>query len=50
MHWGAPGWLVIAGIVVVAGACLHPSAQAAERFASLHFKPSSEADPAPALE
>src|SRR6201996_9027853 len=26
MHWGTPGWLVIAAIIVVAGACLHPSA------------------------
>ena len=37
MHWGTPGWLVIAGLIVVAGACLHPSARAAQRFAERHY-------------
>ncbi|QIG41764.1 MFS transporter [Nocardioides anomalus] len=31
MEWGTPGWLVIAGIVVVAAVVLHPAARAAER-------------------
>ena len=32
MSWGAAGWLVIAAIVVVATAGLHPSARRAQRF------------------
>ena len=32
MSWSGPGWLVIAGIVVLATAGLHPAARAAERF------------------
>jgi MFS family permease len=31
MEWGSTGWLVIAGIVVVAGIGIHPAAHAAER-------------------
>ncbi|WP_051485746.1 MFS transporter [Nocardioides sp. J54] len=31
MEWGARGWLVIAGIVVVAAVLIHPAARAAER-------------------
>jgi MFS family permease len=31
MEWGAEGWLVIGGIVVVAAVLLHPAARAAER-------------------
>ncbi len=38
MHWGATGWLAIAGLAVAASAALHPSARAAERFAAAHFK------------
>jgi MFS family permease len=38
MHWGAKGWLVIAGIIVAAGFGLRPSARAAERFAARHFE------------
>ena len=32
MEWGAQGWLVIAGIVVIAAIGIHPSARAAERY------------------
>ena len=32
MEWGTPGWLVIAGIVIVAAIGIHPSARAAERY------------------
>jgi MFS family permease len=32
MSWGTTGWLVIAGIVVVGGIGIHPTARAAERF------------------
>jgi MFS family permease len=32
MTWGAPGWLVIAAIVVVAAVGIGPSARAAERY------------------
>jgi MFS family permease len=32
MEWGGPGWLVIAAIVVVAAALIHPSTHAAQRF------------------
>jgi MFS family permease len=42
MRWGDGGWLVIAGFVVLAGAGLHPSARAAERFAAQHFVPPAE--------
>jgi MFS family permease len=31
MEWGTPGWLVIAGIVVVAAVGIHPASHAAER-------------------
>jgi hypothetical protein len=31
MEWGAQGWLVIAGIVLVAAVLIHPAARAAER-------------------
>jgi hypothetical protein len=43
MHWGTPGWLVIAAIIVVAGACLHPSARAADRFAARHVPAAGDA-------
>jgi MFS family permease len=32
VHWGAPGWAVIAGIAVLAAAGAHPAARAAERY------------------
>ncbi|MDA8069591.1 MAG: MFS transporter, partial [Actinomycetota bacterium] len=52
MHWGATGWLAIAGLAVAASAALHPSARAAERFAAAHFKgaddtPGGPGGPAP---
>ena len=37
MHWGASGWLAVAGLIVLASAGLHPSARVAERFAAAHF-------------
>jgi MFS family permease len=36
MHWGAAGWLVIAGIVVVATVAVHPSTRLARRFLEQH--------------
>ena len=32
MSWGAAGWLVIGGIVVLAVIGMHPAARKAERF------------------
>ena len=32
MEWGTTGWLVIAGIVMVAGIGIHPASRAAERY------------------
>jgi MFS family permease len=32
MEWGTAGWLVIAGIVLVAGIAIHPAARVAERY------------------
>ena len=43
MDWGTNGWLVIAAIVVVAGAGIHPAARAAERYLeSSTVRPASE--------
>lgn len=39
MSWGAAGWLLIAAIVVVATAGLHPSARMAQRFLDRHGPP-----------
>src|SRR4051812_39254 len=36
MNWGAAGWLVIAGIVVVATIGVHPSTRLARRFLEAH--------------
>jgi hypothetical protein len=36
MSWGAAGWLVIAGIVVVATVAIHPSTRLARRFLEEH--------------
>jgi MFS family permease len=36
MNWGAVGWLVIAGIVVVATFAIHPSTRLARRFLERH--------------
>ncbi len=54
MNWGAAGWLVIAGIIVVAAIGLHPSTAAARRFLERHVPPevlaeasASDVEPAP---
>ena len=39
MEWGTPGWLVIAGIIVVAAVGIHPSARAAERHLAREAAP-----------
>ena len=36
MNWGAAGWLVIAGIIVVATIAIHPSTRLARRFLEEH--------------
>jgi MFS family permease len=36
MNWGAAGWLLIAAIVVVATAGLHPATRSAQRFLDRH--------------
>jgi hypothetical protein len=36
MNWGATGWLLIAGIVVVATLGIHPSTRLARRFLEQH--------------
>ncbi|MEV6598735.1 MFS transporter [Actinoplanes sp. NPDC051346] len=36
MNWGAAGWLVIAGIIVVATIAIHPSTRMARRFLQTH--------------
>jgi hypothetical protein len=36
MNWGATGWLVIAGIIVVATIGVHPSTRMAQRFLERH--------------
>jgi MFS family permease len=36
MNWGATGWLIIAGIVTIAAAGLHPSVAMAKRFLEKH--------------
>jgi hypothetical protein len=36
MNWGAAGWLVIAGIIVVATIAIHPSTRLARRFLEKH--------------
>jgi hypothetical protein len=36
IEWGATGWLLIAGIIVVATVLIHPSSRAAQRFLERH--------------
>ena len=36
MNWGAAGWLLIAGIIVVATIAVHPSTRLARRFLEQH--------------
>lgn len=46
MNWGAAGWLVIAGTLVVAAAALHPTTAMARRFLERHVPPDVLADAA----
>jgi hypothetical protein len=36
VNWGAAGWLLIAGIIVVATIAIHPSTRLARRFLEQH--------------
>jgi MFS family permease len=45
LHWGAPGWAVIAVIAVGAGLVAHPAARAAERYVA-PVRPATATDPA----
>ncbi|SDT16808.1 MFS transporter [Actinoplanes derwentensis] len=36
MNWGATGWLLIAGIIVIATIAIHPSTRLARRFLETH--------------
>lgn len=42
LSWGAEGWLVIGGIIVVATVCIGPSVRLAQRFAQQNFPPEEE--------
>lgn len=44
MNWGPAGWLVIAGIIVVATVAMHPSTRLARRFLESHVPPDVLAD------
>ncbi len=44
--WGATGWLIIAGIITVAAAALHPSTTVARRFLEKHVPADVLADAA----
>lgn len=46
MNWGAAGWLVIAGLITVAAAALHPSTRRARRFLEEHVPADVLADAA----
>jgi hypothetical protein len=41
MTWGAPGWILIAAIVIVAAAGIGPSSYAAERYLARLKQPAS---------
>jgi MFS family permease len=41
VHWGAPGWMLIAGIAVAAAAVAHPAARAAERYLADEASPAT---------
>ena len=45
ISWGEAGWLVIAGIVLVATAGLHRSARVAQRFLERHGPPPDDGEP-----
>jgi MFS family permease len=42
IEWGAEGWLVIAGIIVIATVATGPSVRLAQGFASRHFPPADD--------
>ncbi len=44
INWGAAGWLVIAGIIVLATMGVHPSTRLARRFLEQHVPPEVLAD------
>ncbi|MEV4279184.1 MFS transporter [Actinoplanes xinjiangensis] len=44
MNWGAAGWLVIAGIILVATVAIHPSTRMARRFLETHVPAEALAD------
>jgi MFS family permease len=44
MNWGATGWLIIAGIIVVATVAVHPSTRLARRFLERNVPPDVLAD------
>jgi MFS family permease len=44
MNWGAAGWLVIAGVIVVAAVGIHPSTRLARRFLERHVPARDLAD------
>ncbi|MFI5493724.1 MFS transporter [Actinoplanes sp. NPDC051859] len=44
MNWGATGWLVIAGIIVLAAVAIHPSTRMARRFLERHVPAEALAD------
>jgi len=46
MNWGSTGWLIIAGIITLAAAGLHPSVAMARRFLEQHVPPDVLADAA----
>lgn len=46
MNWGSAGWLIIAGIITVAAAGLHPATAMARRFLERHVPPEVLADAA----
>jgi hypothetical protein len=49
MNWGAAGWLLIAGIVVVASVGLHRSTRVAQRFLARHVTGDATLHPATAV-
>lgn len=46
MNWGAIGWMIIAGVITVAAAALHPSTAMARRFLEKHVPADVLADAA----
>lgn len=46
MNWGATGWLIIAGVITVAAAAMHPATAVARRFLEQHVPADVLADAA----